>query len=178
MSDVVRRSHTLRICKVPSVLAGKVATAEVFLEWPEGQPWIYLHGQPGTGKTHRAAQFLAGYLVSTKGAPNGSRFLDWPLALDDAKRAIGEDREDPLRPLHSVSGVVVLDDLGSERPSDFAIDTANLLISHRYNEALPTILTSNLGLREIAARYGERISSRILELAFVEKLDEKNWRAE
>ena len=66
--------------------------------------------------------------------------------------------------------ILVLDDLGSERLSDWAKDILSYIIIHRYNTLKPIIITSNLDLRdgrEIGAsleeRMGKAIASRIAE---------------
>jgi DNA replication protein DnaC len=68
-------------------------------------------------------------------------------------------------------GVLVLDDLGAERPTAWAVEQFARLIDHRYTHLTPTILTSNLEpdalLRHLAvdgdAANGQRIISRICD---------------
>jgi len=62
----------------------------------------------------------------------------------------------------SVAEFLVLDDFGSERPTDWALGILYLLIDRRYEFLLPTIFTSNHSLDEIADKFGDdRITSRI-----------------
>ena len=39
--------------------------------------------------------------------------------------------------------LLVLDDLGAERPTDWVEETMNLIVNTRYNDRKPTIFTSN-----------------------------------
>ncbi len=56
---------------------------------------------------------------------------------------------------------LVIDDLGIERPTDYALDVLTNLILNRYEEGKATLITSNLSLLEIDKLLGERIASRI-----------------
>jgi len=60
--------------------------------------------------------------------------------------------------------VLILDDLGAEYATDFAISCLFDIVNHRRNERLPMVISSNLTLSETAARYGERIRSRLGEV--------------
>jgi integrase len=54
-----------------------------------------------------------------------------------------------------------LDDLGTEKPTDWALQTLYLIIDRRYPEMMQTIISSNLNLDELSSRLGDRIASRI-----------------
>ena len=49
---------------------------------------------------------------------------------------------DILRPVMDAD-LLVLDDLGSEKPSEWVEETMNLIVNTRYNERRPTIFTTN-----------------------------------
>jgi len=57
--------------------------------------------------------------------------------------------------------MLVLDDLGTERPSDVWLSLLDELIDRRYGDGQKTILTSNLDVEAFKSRYGERICDRI-----------------
>lgn len=57
-------------------------------------------------------------------------------------------------------GLLVLDDLGTESQV-FGQESMPFIIFRRYERKLPTIITSNLSLESIKARYGERIEDRL-----------------
>lgn len=62
----------------------------------------------------------------------------------------------------SEADLLVLDDFGSERPTDWVLSMLYLLIDRRYENMKLTIYTSNLSLSEIADKFGDdRIPSRI-----------------
>jgi DNA replication protein DnaC len=73
--------------------------------------------------------------------------------------------------------LLVLDDLGASRDSQFLEDVLYLIVSHRYNEMLPTIYTTNLSLELLAQRIGERIVSRINGTCLILNLGNVDRRA-
>ena len=60
--------------------------------------------------------------------------------------------------------MLILDDLGAEKVTEYVRQSLYTLINKRYLDNLPTFFTSNLSLDEIAARLDDRISSRIFEM--------------
>lgn len=80
---------------------------------------------------------------------------------DHMKRGVGEDpAEEAAKP-----DVLLLDDLGVvESLKDWHRDVLYRLLDQRYKAGRPVFITSNLGLDEVAKRYGERVASRIVEM--------------
>lgn len=162
--------------------------------------WVFLFGPAGCGKTHRAVEILHAHFARVgRPAPSswrpwhhtrrpapGPQFIDWPCFLEAYRRSFGRDRGDGgeleefgmARLILENQEVVLLDDLGSERPTEFALDCVNVVISSRYNRKpfAPTIITSNLPLDAIATTYGDRIASRIREAALVADQSGADWR--
>src|SRR5204863_4779956 len=83
--------------------------------------------------------------------------------------------QDILRPVMTAE-LLVLDDLGAEKTSDWVEETLNLIVNTRYNERRATIFTSNYEEKEdredpnsLLARVGFRMHSRLYEMCdFVE----------
>lgn len=66
--------------------------------------------------------------------------------------------------------MLVLDDLGAEKQSEWALQTLYLIINKRYENLRPTIITSNMSLDELGDALGnDRIPSRIY--AMCEQVD-------
>lgn len=86
-------------------------------------------------------------------APLWQNVVDLIVGLrEDFGRSI-EDKAWDLRPgeLRKHRGVVVLDDLGREKVSDWTGETVYGIVNHRYEAMLPTIVTTNLSGAELAA---------------------------
>jgi len=58
--------------------------------------------------------------------------------------------------------VVVFDDIGVQKQSEYVIEAWYNIIDSRYRECKPTAFTSNLTLKEISACMSDRIASRLL----------------
>lgn len=115
---------------------------------------LFITGPSGAGKTHLAVRIIR---------THDGRFVNWPSLLFEWKLSFRSGGDAAIQRAMTAKRLV-LDDLGSERPTDFAIDSANVMISNRYEGNLPTIITSNLTLPQIGRVYGDRIASRIAEM--------------
>ncbi len=72
--------------------------------------------------------------------------------------------------------LLVLDDLGVEKPSEFAVQSLYLVVDRRYSEMRRTVITSNFSIGEIAERVGDRIASRIAGMCKVIELQGEDRR--
>lgn len=146
----------------------------------ETRPWIdgwvagerrnlMLFGTVGAGKTGLAWAILR-LLIEGHGADG--MVVNFRDLLVDLKQSFDARNaglpSDYLRAPHVE--VLVLDDLGSERPTDFALEELASLVERRYMRQLVTIITSNYDPAELAARLGhaelvigKRIVSRLQE---------------
>jgi DNA replication protein DnaC len=98
-----------------------------------------------------------------------SRFVVVPDLLDALRLRINEGGDDPLAPLLTCP-LLVLDDFGREKVSEWVLDRIYRLVNHRYNERLTTVATSNFTLDELAHRGYQPIVSRLVEDAVVVRL--------
>ena len=80
-----------------------------------------------------------------------------------------------MRPRHGVdsetefraaadAGLLVLDDLGVSKNSEWVEEVNYRLVNHRYENTLPTLFTSNVRPRDLAEALGERVASRLTEM--------------
>jgi DNA replication protein DnaC len=53
--------------------------------------------------------------------------------------------------------VLLLDDLGAEKETEWTQEQLYRVINHRYNEGLPTLIAGNVPLDEIEPRIASRI---------------------
>ena len=89
---------------------------------------------------------------------------------------------DILRPVMDAE-LLVLDDLGAEKPSEWVEETMNLIVNTRYNERRPTIFTTNYEdlpdeteLDSLKARVGFRLHSRLHEMCEFLEYDGGDYR--
>lgn len=125
---------------------------------------LVLLGPVGTGKTHTgiaALQYLASY--------RGCSFAFFPVVeLLDALRP-GGDGDALLERLCSVR-VLLLDDLGAEKGSEWTTERLYLLVNRRWLEGRPTIVTTNLPADELESALDPRLYSRLVDGAHALRL--------
>lgn len=131
--------------------------------WNQQAPGWLLSGGVGGGKTHLAAALchhLAGLYVPT-------RMVKAPGLLQMIRRTYDRDTADDarydLRRLDEAR-VLVLDDLGTERVTDWAQEQLHTLVDGWYEAGRPLVVTTNLDLEQLAAQLGDRIASRLSEM--------------
>lgn len=73
---------------------------------------------------------------------------------------------------------LIIDDIGSEKTSDFVIEFIYTIINRRYENLKKTILTTNLTLKDFGDRYGDRILSRLSEMCVLVELSGSDKRFE
>ena len=124
---------------------------------------LYLCGGVGTGKTHLAVAVL-NELVRKKRVP--SLFVTVPELLDNLRETYNKPGRNLDEWMDAVQNAdfLVLDDLGSERPTEWVRERIFVIVNHRYREALPTIFTSNIGPEDLPAQLSDRTASRIIAM--------------
>lgn len=139
---------------------------------PTTRRGIYFYGLPGSGKTHLASGIANDLLL--KGRP---RFTTSPELLLHIRKtySTGNSDEEYIDRM-SYSKLLIIDDLGSEKPTEWVLETLFVIIDRRYTNYLPTIFTSNYSLDQLKERLGYRIASRIAEMTEVVELRPVDYR--
>lgn len=146
-------------CPGRHLLAAGIDLVDEARKWMSNpvREWaITFLGGAGAGKTWQATRLLAEL------AARGDGSCWWISSLDLILRTKEELYLDNGASIDRARGcdVLLLDDLGSERSTDWAIDLVNVVLSHRYNHELTTIVTSNLPLEKIGT-FDPRLISRL-----------------
>lgn len=126
----------------------------------------FVYGHVHTGKTVWAAfMMLEAEKQNWLRAGNDTiLFFKTAEILNDIKRCYDNPDRDEGAYMDQLTSAefLVLDDFGSERPTDWVLGLLYLLIDRRYENMKTTIFTSNHSLEEIAEKFGDdRITSRI-----------------
>jgi len=151
----------------------------------DNRPGLLLIGEPGTGKTHLAVAAMR--KVIEKGFE--CVFCDYQNLLDRIRSGYDPSSNSSDKEAYRValdSEVLVLDDLGAHRVTDWVEDTVTSIVTWRCNQRKPLIATTNLpdgdagmptversalGKPEyritLAERIGARARSRLFEMCTV-----------
>ena len=128
---------------------------------------LYIHGSVGSGKTH--LMYAIAKIIDDKVTLGGLLVRAYNCAelLQDIRNDFHSvdsySRKHTLESLLEFKGLLMLDDIGSEKLSDWVLETFYSIVNRRYEDCLPTVFTSNLELSELAERIGDRTVSRVVE---------------
>jgi DNA replication protein DnaC len=150
-------------------------------------------GTAGIGKTHLAVGVLR-RLVQERGVKG--LFCDYRELLKNIQNSynpqVNITELEVLKPVFAAE-VLVLDDLGAQRPNEWASDTVSLILNARYNDKQTTIITTNYpdlpagggGLTEaeraareqtLGDRIGDRMRSRLAEMCVRVEMTGEDFR--
>lgn len=132
----------------------------------------YLYGSVSTGKTVFAGQvFFDRHKESyMDNVPFAAEFVVVPELLLKLRASFQDNMEKHLIDYYSQLDLLILDDLGVDKCSDWVKQTLYLILNRRYENKLQTIITSNLSLNMLAKWFGdERLSRRIQQTYKIRK---------
>lgn len=167
-----RRFETFQVtAETKPVFDACVRFCDTFSEDSKG---IRLVGNYGCGKTHLTAAII--HRLAERGI--GGVFVVVPELLRAIRRGFNQANEDSDRlvKLTEDAPLLVLDDLGAEKPSDWVREQLYVIINRRYENMLPTIITTNCSMQELVDRVGQRTVSRIIEMTTPYKITASDYR--
>lgn len=134
---------------------------------------ILFWGDVGTGKSYTAAA-IANELLARMHPVVMTSFI----RLLNEFKGFGSDDGSYIDRMNQ-SKLMIIDDLGAERGTDFALEKVYDIIDSRYRSGKPIILTTNLEMAQMKncadIRYN-RIYDRIFEMCYPVKMDGLSWR--
>ena len=137
-----------------------IAARRVVVSLPAG-PSLLLLGPTGRGKTFQAYGVVRG--LAALGVHARWRATTAGDLYAQLRPRHGIDSE-AVFGTHAGASLLVLDDLGAVKNSEWIEEVNYRLVNYRYERVLPTLFTSNLLPKELATLLGERVSSRLAEM--------------
>lgn len=134
---------------------------------------LLFYGGVGTGKTFAAA-CIANHLLNQRIPVIMTSFVK----LLESMQGFSEDDSALIARLNGAK-LLIIDDLGAERSTDYALEKVYDIVDSRYRAKLPIILTTNLSMTELKEstdiRY-TRIYDRIFEMCYPMQFKGQSWR--
>lgn len=171
--------------------SARMAACKFVEEYPVDSTGLLLIGSIGVGKTHLAVGIVR-ELILSKGI--ACLFYDYRELLKQIQNSYNDTVKatelEVLRPVFDTE-VLVLDELGAVKPTEWVWDTVSLILNTRYNDNRTTIITTNFddkpagivagprgAAREetLGDRIGERMRSRLHEMCRIIKMEGQDFR--
>jgi DNA replication protein DnaC len=177
-----------------NLAAAKMTLQKWADQYPLDRTGLLVTGPSGVGKTHLCVSVLKQLI--RKGIR--CRFCDYRELLKQIQNSYNPSVQTTelqvLKPVFEAA-VLLLDDLGAVKPSEWVWDTVSLVLNTRYNESRTTIITTNLAdgpaakIREkadavnratreetLGDRIGERMRSRLFEMCRLIQVQGEDYR--
>lgn len=134
---------------------------------------LVFSGSVGTGKTYEAVTLVKQIYIELGLRGEFTTGTDMAMKL---KSAVGDGTYEETVRRFRERDVLFIDDLGVESATEFMKESLYNILNHRYNEMLPIVFTTNLSAKEFADVYGQRLLSRLVEMAEFVKLTGEDKR--
>lgn len=150
--------------------------AKNFEEYSKQGIGLFFVGPVGTGKTHLAAA-IANYLIKEKVIP--VKFGNITMLLSEIKATYDEDakmRENEVIYTLSNVALLVIDDLGKEKTTEWTNQILYTIVNNRYENYKPVVVTTNLSIQDLEEKLGQATMSRIIEMCRGIKMEGVDFR--
>ena len=138
-----------------------------------GRNGFFITGTKGTGKTHIAAAIanhLLGQGISVICMTERNMFSLIQKTFSRDKDHGGTESE--VREIYERVPLLIIDDLGKEKPSEWTLATLYAIVDGRYNRAMPLIITTNYDTQSLVNRLTPKGADKTTADAIVDRFNE------
>ena len=136
---------------------------------------LFIHGNPGLGKTHLAAGLTRDIIEKHETKVLFYSSVDLLLQI---RWAMNESMVSETNLITKLANcpLLVIDDLGTEKVTDWVQQIIYKIIDDRNLLEKPTVITSNYSLEGLAPKIGEKITSRMIEMCQLIHMQGEDFR--
>jgi DNA replication protein DnaC len=152
-----------------------LAYVEDFYRHVQDAHGLSFYGGTGAGKSHLAVAITRKLLEGRKIRSAAFCQVSWLLRL----LRPGDDMPDErLRVVERAmrSSLLVLDDLGAQKTSEWVRQELGMIVDHRWSNGLPILITGNDSLDELTDTLGARVVSRLVDCTYTIPIDADDYR--
>jgi DNA replication protein DnaC len=139
-------------------------------------------GPAGSGKTYAAYAVMK--WIAERNPEMIAYMASYPQAIQALRNEFVNNTYDEIGSVWDklnndsgmYDGLIFLDDVSTQKQTDFEIDKLTAFLDKRMNEYMPFILTTNISMKDFRESFGERLASRFLGYCVIvefEKLDKR-----
>jgi len=132
---------------------------------------LLLTGKSGTGKTHLAIGLYKKIILKNKTV----KFIPFIEMIHEIKNSINTDINSKIDSFTKYD-YLIIDDLGSEKTTDWIKEILYLIFDRIYREMRNVIITTNMTSSEMSERYDYKIVSRFSEMGYAITFNGKDYR--
>ncbi len=145
-----------------------------FVEQMQKKNGLFLYGDTGVGKTHIVCALIKNILEEGFDV----MFLNTSKFLEQLRQEFNKDSDEEslFKQVLDFKGILILDDIGAEKVSEWVVERLYIILNERYESMIPVIFTSNLDFEILSARLGARIVSRIAGMTYKIKMGGQDKR--
>ncbi len=140
---------------------------------------LFITGECGVGKSHLAFA-TANYLIRNGHSIIAMTMIDLLLKLKSSFNG-GEKTEEEILKIYEDCDLLIIDDLGKEKPTEWALQMIYAIVDRRYNAYKPIIITTNFNADELIKKLGDSsiahaIMDRLFEICNYVSIEGESFR--
>lgn len=145
---------------------------------------LILTGPAGSGKTHAAYALMN--LIADINPDMIAYMTGYSSAINGLKTEFASGSHDEMSSIWDrltnesgmYDGILMVDDVSSQKLTDFELDKLMMILEKRFNEYMPFILTTNVKQEDFISVFGERLASRLYGYCEIIEFESRDMRAD